>query len=51
MDLLIIHQAEEELWNAVAYYEEQQSGLGLEFEAEVRSAFNAILTNPKLWPI
>jgi len=51
MDLLIIHQAEEELWNAVTYYEEQQSDLGLEFEAEVRSAFKAILLNPELWPL
>lgn len=51
MEILIIHQAEEELWNAVTYYEEQQPGLGLEFETEVRSAFKKIIQNPTLWPI
>jgi hypothetical protein len=31
----ILHEAEVELWEAVAYYEEKSSGLGLDFEAEI----------------
>ena len=31
----IIHEAEVELWEAVAYYEERARGLGLDFEIEI----------------
>ena len=51
MNLLVLHLAEDDLWNSVTYYEEQQSGLVLEFETEIRSAFTAILKNPNLWPL
>ena len=35
MAATILHEAEVELWDAVAYYEDQSHGLGLDFEAEV----------------
>ena len=31
----ILHEAEVELWEAVAYYEDRAAGLGLDFEAEI----------------
>jgi len=31
----ILHEAEVELWDAVAYYENKAPGLGVDFEAEV----------------
>ena len=38
----ILHEAEQELWEAVAYYEERCSGLGIDFEHEVKVALEAI---------
>ena len=34
MNIIILQQAFEELKDAIAYYEEQQSGLGLKFKEE-----------------
>lgn len=33
-DVIILHEAEVELWEAVAYYEDKAAGLGLDFENE-----------------
>jgi hypothetical protein len=51
MKRLIVHsEAEPELWQAVDYYETKSSGLGLDFEHEVR-AFIDIQKTAKRWPI
>lgn len=47
----ILHEAEAELGEAVAWYEERGSGLGLDFEREVKSAIEAIQRSPDRWPI
>lgn len=47
----ILHEAELELWEAVAYYEERCSGLGLDFEREVKSAVELIARYPEGWPL
>ncbi|MES0489210.1 MAG: type II toxin-antitoxin system RelE/ParE family toxin [Leptospirales bacterium] len=49
--LIVHHEAELELWQAVDYYETKSSGLGLDFEQEVSQAFVNILKSPKRWPI
>ena len=47
MKPLILHpKAEAEFDAAIAYYEKQRSGLGLEFHAEIESAFARIQNNP-----
>ena len=52
MKLLHVHnEAELELWQTVDYYETKASGLGLDFEHEVRRAFIDIQETPKQWPI
>lgn len=47
----ILHEAEVELWEAVAYYEDKASGLGLDFEAEIERAVQTIRQSPKRWPL
>ncbi|WP_442875405.1 type II toxin-antitoxin system RelE/ParE family toxin [Desulfobacula sp.] len=46
MNIVILQQAFEELKDAIAYYEEQQSGLGLKFKEEADQHINWILSNP-----
>jgi len=41
--------AEAELKDAVSYYNEQSSGLGFEFAAEVKRAVVRIVEHPKAW--
>jgi len=43
----ILHEAEVELWEAVAYYEEQSAGLGLDFEAEIEKTIQTIRHFPE----
>lgn len=43
-------EAEEEFGEAVAYYEECETGLGLDFAAEVRATIQNILGYPSMWP-
>ena len=38
----ILHEAEVELWEAVAYYEARSPGLGLDFGAEVEASVEAV---------
>ena len=47
----ILHEAAEELWQAVAWYEERCSGLGLDFQQEVKVAVESIQRFPNRWPI
>lgn len=47
----ILHEAEVELWEAVAYYESRSSGLGLDFEVEIEASVHAITQSPDRWPV
>lgn len=50
MKPIVVHsQAELELWCAVAYYEDKQRGLGLDFEEEIRHSLADIQEAPELW--
>lgn len=46
----ILHEAELELWDAVAYYEDKSPGLGLNFEAEVEHSIDTVKRFPERWP-
>jgi plasmid stabilization system protein ParE len=50
MKVRILSCAEQELAEAVDYYNEQCPGLGFEFAAEVKSTLNRILSFPEAWP-
>lgn len=47
----ILHEAEVELWEAVAYYEDKAPGLGLDFVVEVEHAIQVLQQSPKRWPL
>jgi len=47
----IFHEAEEELWNAVVYYEERCPGLGFDFEQAVKAAVEEIQRAPQRWSL
>ena len=51
MAATILHEAEVELWDAVAYYEGQSHGLGLDFEAEVERSVETVKRFPERWPL
>ena len=51
MNILILSFAEEEFAEAVDYYNEQCPGLGYEFAAEVKRAFDRINVFPEAWPL
>jgi hypothetical protein len=42
-------EAEAEFLEAIAYYEECASGLGLDFSAELHATIQRILVFPKAW--
>jgi hypothetical protein len=42
-------EAESEFFNAIAYYEEHEKGLGYDFEGEVFFTLEMIVTHPKAW--
>ena len=49
MKFIVIHtEARKELDAAIAYYEEQKSGLGLDFLSEVEKVLGNIQQNPNL---
>ncbi|MBI3297292.1 MAG: type II toxin-antitoxin system RelE/ParE family toxin [Elusimicrobia bacterium] len=50
MSIVILSVAEDELREAVAYYNAQGPGLGFEFAAEVKAAFGRISAFPDAWP-
>ena len=53
MKIEILHEAEQELTEAIAYYEETESGLGVRLKEEVRAVIHWIGDNseiPRLHP-
>lgn len=48
MTIEILHEAEEELNEAIAYYEEIESGLGVRLKEEVRAVIQWIGANPEI---
>jgi hypothetical protein len=49
MDFYFHEDAEREFRNAVAYYEECRTGLGLEFAQEVFAAIARVIEFPEAW--
>lgn len=47
----ILREAEVELWEAVAYYEDKSHGLGLAFQTEVERSVQTIAEYPERWPV
>lgn len=47
----LLHEAEVELWQAVAYYEDKAAGLGLDFEAEINQCVQTISAAPERWTL
>jgi plasmid stabilization system protein ParE len=47
MRIEILHEAEQELAEAIAYYEEIEPGLGVRLKEEVRATFRWIGENPE----
>ncbi len=50
-DVTILHEAEVELWEAVAYYEDRAMGLGLDFETAIERSMQSIAEHPERWPL
>ena len=48
MKVEILHEAEEELYQAVAHYEEIEPGLGIRLKEEARRAIRWVGNNPDL---
>lgn len=48
MRIEVLQEAEDELSEAIAYYEEIEPGLGLRLKAEVRAAIDWIGRNPEV---
>jgi toxin ParE1/3/4 len=51
MTVTILHEAEVELWEAVAYYEGKARGLGLDFQTEIERSIRTISEFPESWPL
>jgi hypothetical protein len=52
MSAIIFHpDARDELFSAIAYYNEQSSGLGTEFLEEIKTSVGKIQNNPTRWKI
>lgn len=51
MKIRILSCAEQELVDAIDYYNEQFPGLGFEFAAEVKSTLFRIVSFPNAWPL
>lgn len=50
MKVRVLSCAEREFAEAVDYYNAQQRGLGFEFAAEIKCAFERIAAFPNAWP-
>lgn len=48
---ILLPEAEAELWQAVAYYEDKAAGLGLDFQSEIERAVQIICEAPARWPL
>jgi hypothetical protein len=51
MNIRILSCAEQELADAVDYYNEQCPGLGYEFAAEIKNTLSRIVSFPNAWPL
>jgi plasmid stabilization system protein ParE len=51
MNLQFLEPARQEFTDAVAYYNQQRQGLGVEFADEVRLAIDRITEYPEAWPL
>jgi len=51
MGVTVLQEAEAELWEAVAYYEDRAPGLGLDFVTETERSIQAVAEQPERWPI
>lgn len=49
MNLEFLPEARTEFYEATAYYEDKESGLGKRFKAEIQEACATILDHPLLW--
>ena len=49
MNVRYLSIAEEELAQAIEYYESKETGLGLRFYTEYRSALKRVLVYPEAW--
>jgi len=50
-DVTVLREAEAELWEAIAYYEDRAHGLGLDFEAEIERSVQTVCEFPERWPL
>jgi hypothetical protein len=50
MIVKFLSEAEDELIEAIDYYNEQKAGLGFEFDEEVRNTLKRIVQYPEAWP-
>jgi plasmid stabilization system protein ParE len=50
MKLIVLSCAEQELADAVDYYNRECPGLGFEFAAEIQRGFRRIQEHPDAWP-
>jgi len=48
MNIEILREAEEELREAIAYYEKVEPGLGIRLKEEARAVIERILNNPEM---
>ncbi|MBN1868060.1 type II toxin-antitoxin system RelE/ParE family toxin [Candidatus Sumerlaeota bacterium] len=49
--MTVLHEAETELWEAVAYYESRGSGLEPDLLAEVETSIETVARYPERWPL
>jgi hypothetical protein len=49
--IVILDEAEIELWEAVGFYENRCAGLGLDFVKEIKAALEIIQQSPARWRI
>lgn len=50
-ECILLHEAEVELWEAEALYEDKAKGLGLDFAREVEQSIQSITQTPDRWPL
>ena len=49
--LIVAEEAEDELAGSVAFYENRESGLGLDFQSAAQRVLKKIASSPDRWPI
>ena len=51
MTVRFLSVAEEELAEAIEYYNQEKQGLGVEFAVEIDATISRIIDFPKAWPV